>query len=163
MPRRLLLLVVAIVISQAWPLSRLWPALPAGNEASRSPSSDVLMQALPFPHAAHRLATIAGTLPLSPGVVVAHTPADHLASAYFVIAMHLWPRQVSYVACAPVPQVEQFRAPHLPPVFTWRIDLRPGTARPVHVSTGVPSQDPAALCASAFEDTDRTGGGVTTR
>ena len=148
MPRRFLCLVVVIVASQAWPLSLLWPALPSGNEASRSPSSDVLMQALPLPDAALRIDAFDRSLPLSPGVVVGHAPGDQLASAYFVLSMRLWPRAVSYVACQPGPHLEQFRSPHAAPVFGWRIDLFPGTATPVRASSVPPPQDVAALCST---------------
>src|SRR5688572_11567135 len=89
MPRHLLILALAIVASQAWPLSRLVPALPSGTGASRSPSSDVLMQALPFANAAERIEVIARALPATGGVIVAHAPAEQLASAYFVLSMRL--------------------------------------------------------------------------
>lgn len=146
MPRRLLLLILLIVASQAWPLSHLVPVLPAGGDPSRSPSSDALMGALPFPDTARRLDDIARALPREHGVVVAHGTPDQLASAYFVVAMRLWPRPVSYVACAPTPYLEHFRAPHAPPRFHWRLDLRPGSPAPVTVG-GTPTQpDAAALC-----------------
>jgi hypothetical protein len=146
MPRRFLCLVAVIVASQAWPLSVLWPALPSGSDAGRSPSSDVLMQMLPLRDAAERIYALDRALPQSPGVVVGHAPGDQLASAYFVLAMRLWPRSVSYVACLPEPHVEQFRSPHPVPPFAWRVDLFPGTATPV-VASGVPApDDAAALC-----------------
>ena len=147
MPRRFLCLVAVIVASQAWPLSILWPALPSGSEPGRSPSSDVLSQALPLPQAADRIDAIDRTLPQSPGVVVGHTTGDRLASAYFVLSMRLSPRPVSYVACEPVPHVEQFRSPHAVPEFGWRIDLFPGAATPVRAGGTPPSQDVSALCA----------------
>jgi hypothetical protein len=147
MPRRFLCLVIVIIASQAWPLSLLWPALP-GSEAGRSPSSDVLMQALPLPDAAQRINALDHALPLSPGVVVGHAPADQLASAYFVLSMRLWPRRVSYVACEPSPHLEQFRSPHPMPGLTWRIDLFPGVATPLRASASPPPQDVAALCAA---------------
>lgn len=146
MPRHLLLLIVAIVASQAWPISRLVPAVPAGSDPSRSPSSDVLMQSLPFPNAAARLDVVAQSIPRTAGVVVAHASADQLASAYFVLAMRLWPRQVSYVACQPSAQLEQFRSPHTPPAFTWRIDLWPGHADPIVVTSAPSPRDAASLC-----------------
>jgi hypothetical protein len=146
MSRRLLCLALLIVASQVWPLSRLVPMLPAAGDPSRSPSSDVLMGALPFAHAAGHLDTIAGTLPPGPGVVVGHGSSDQLASAYFVVAMRLWPRRVSYVACEPAPRVEQFRAPHAPPRFEWRIDLWPGRPDPVRIGDATPAQDAGALC-----------------
>ena len=148
MPRRFLLLVVVIVVSQAWPLSLLWPALPSGSEPGRSPSSDVLMQALPLPDAAQRIDAFDHALPLSAGVVVGHAPGDQLASAYFVLSMRLWPRPVSYVACQPAPHLEQFRSPHAVPVFGWRIDLFPGAVNPVRASAAPPPQDVTALCAT---------------
>jgi len=147
MPRRFLCLVVVIVASQAWPLSILWPVLPSG-ERGRSPSSDVLMQALPFPDAAQRIDGYDRALPSSPGVIVGHAPGDQLASAYFVMAMRLWPRRVSYVACQPAPHLEQFRSPHPAPQFAWRIDLFPGAATPVVASDTPPPQDVATLCAA---------------
>ena len=104
------------------------------------------MQALPFPHAADRLDVIGHALPRTAGVVVGHAPADQLASAYFVLAMRLWPRQVSYVACQPSAHLEQFRVPHTPPVFTWRIDLWPGREDPVVVTPTPSPQDAASLC-----------------
>ena len=146
MPRRFLCLVVVMVASQAWPLSIFLPSLP-GREAGRSPSSDVLIQALPLPEAAQRIDAIGRALPRSPGVVVGHAPGDQLASAYFVLSMRLWPRPVSYVACEPVPHVEQFRSPHAVPIFGWRIDLFPGAATPLRASGTPPPQDVATLCA----------------
>ena len=80
--------------------------------------------------------------------MVAHGTPDQLASAYFVVAMRLWPRQVSYVACEPSAHLEQFRAPHAPPRFTWRIDMWPGRAEPVRVADSSTAQDAVALCAS---------------
>jgi hypothetical protein len=146
MPRRLLFLVLVMVASQAWPLSHLVPVLPSGRDPSRSPSSDVLMGALPFPDAAVRLDAIAHALPPGPGVVIAHGTSDQLASAYFVVAMRLWPRPASYVACEPTPRLEQFRAPHVPPRFTWRIDMWPGRPEPLRVADTAMAQDAIALC-----------------
>ena len=51
-----------------------------------------------------------------------------------MLSMRLWPRPVSYVACEPVPHVEQFRSPHAVPIFGWRIDLFPGAATPLRAS-----------------------------
>lgn len=157
MPRRLAFLALILVASQAWPLSRLVPILPAPGATSRSPSSDVLMQALPFDHAADRLDAFTTTLPDAPGVVVAHGTSDALASAYFVMAMRLWPRPVSYVACEPAPRLEQFRAPHVPPRFRWRLDLHPGLATPVRVGTPGIVQDATALCAAQGSHASVTG------
>ncbi len=162
MPRHLLLLVLCIVASQAWPLSHLVPALPSGRDVRRSPSSDVLLQMLPFDDAATRIEQLARTLPDGPGVIVGHGTPDSLASAYFVLSMRLWPRPVSYVACAPTPRLEQFRAPHTPPRFLWRIDLRPGDATPVRATPGPVDQQAAALCLSSQGEAPATlEGGAT--
>jgi hypothetical protein len=147
MPRRFLCLVVTIIASQALPLFLLGRALPSGNEPSRSPSSDVLMQALPLPNAAQHIDAIDLVLPPSPGVVIGHGPSDQLTSAYFVLSMRLWPRLVSYVACQPFPHLEQIRSDYPVPVFTWRIDLFPGLANPLRVNDSPPPRDAAALCA----------------
>lgn len=106
------------------------------------------MQALPLPEAAQRIDAYDRALPRSPGVVVGHAPGEQLASAYFVLAMRLWPRRVSYVACQPAPHLEQFRSPHAPPPFTWRVDLFPGAATPIVASRVSPPQDVATLCAT---------------
>jgi hypothetical protein len=123
---------LAILVGHAWNLRRVLPLIPPAS-ASRSPSSDVLLGALPLPHAADRLDAWSRTLPETPGVVVAHAPADAVASAYMVIAMRLWPRPVSLVACEPTPRLEQFRVPHAAPAPTWRLDVWPGGAPPVDV------------------------------
>jgi hypothetical protein len=148
MPRRLLILVLVIAASQAVPLSRLLPVLP-GPDASASPSSDALMGSLPFPEAARRIDTIAQALPQTPGVVVAHTTADRAASAYFVLAMRLWPRPVSLVACQPSPGSEQFRIDQGRPHDRWRIDLRPGSDSPLQATRASIERDPVALCQGA--------------
>jgi hypothetical protein len=146
MPRRFAFLIVAIIASQAWPLSVLLPILPSGRERSRSPSSDALMQALPLPDAAQRIDTLDDVLPLTAGVVVGHGPSDQLTSAYFVLSMRLWPRLVSYVACEPLPHLEQIRPDYPVPAFSWRVDLFPGNASPLHVNLATPPRDAAALC-----------------
>jgi hypothetical protein len=148
MPRRLLILVLVIVASQALPLSRLLPVLP-GPDGSRSPSSDVLMGLLPFPDAALRTADLARGLPPTPGVIVAHTTPDRAASAYFVLSMHLWPRPVSLVACQPTPSPEQFTAAAGVPRDRWRIDVRPGDVNPVQLTGSTLERDSAALCAAS--------------
>ena len=136
-----------IIASHAFVLHRLLPTLPALHQPSRSPSSDVLLGALPLAHAAERLDALARTLPNGPGVVVAHAPADAITSAYFVITMRLWPRPVSLVACEPTPRFEQFRVPYtvLPPA--WRIDLTPHSASPLSVGPAATPQA-ATLCAA---------------
>lgn len=146
-PWRLLAVTVAVVASQAWPWAVVLPLLPAWPASSRSPSSDVLLQGLPLAHAAETLEALHASLPNAPGVVVAHAPGDAMASAYMVVAMRLWPRPVSYIACEPAPHVEQFRVPHeaLPPA--WRVDLVPGDAVPLRTSSH-PTADPRAACAT---------------
>lgn len=147
-PRRDTLLVwlaaLAILAGHAWNLRRVLPLIPS-TSASRSPSSDVLLSTLPLPHAADRLEAWSRMLPDAPGVVVAHATVDAAASAYMVVAMRLWPRPISLVACEPTPRLEQFHVPHAAPTPTWRLDLWPGRAQPVAVQpTGTVSA--AALC-----------------
>lgn len=147
MPRALLWCTAAIVASQAWPLSIVLPLLPTQSADSRSPSSDVLLGALPLHDAASRLDAMAASLPPAPGVVVAHGTSDELASAYMVITMRLWPRPVSYVACRPTPHLEQFRVPHAVPPPAWRLDVLPHDAAPLrHAATT--TSDPSALCST---------------
>lgn len=147
--RDLLVLIAAtliVVATQAWQLAGLVPLLPSATAPSRSPSSDVLLGALPLPDAADRLDALTRTLPAGPGVVVAHAPTDAVASAYMVITMRLWPRPVSLVTCAPTPRVEQFRWPHPVPTPSWRVDLFPGAPTPLTWRPTATSS-PEALCA----------------
>lgn len=149
-PRRDTLLVsvaaLAILVGHAWNLRRVLPLIPSPS-TSRSPSSDVLLGTLPLPHAADRLEAWSRELPEAPGVVVAHAPADAVASAYMVIAMRLWPRPVSLVACEPTPRLEQFRVPHAAPPPAWRLDLWPRRSPPVDLQpTGAVSAAAFALC-----------------
>ena len=134
---------MALVASQAWPAARLFPLLP-GVEPGRSPSSDALLQALPLPGAAERLDALARVLPTGPGVVVAHGTEDRLISAYFVLAMRLWPRPVHLVICEPAPYVKSFLF-DVPVDATWRIDLVPGDANPLRAAES-DAVDAASLC-----------------
>lgn len=136
MRRPFLFLVAVALASQVGPWRALFPRLPPQHTERRSPSSDVLLGALPLPDAATRLDAIAATLPDAPGVVVAHGPVGAMASAYFVITMRLWPRPVSLMTCDPSPALEQFRVPHPRPRWAWRIDMRPGSPSPLQVSRG---------------------------
>jgi hypothetical protein len=138
--------VTLVVLSQAWAWHRLAPLLPPLFPPTRSPSSDVLMQAVTGGDVADRLDALDASLPHAPGVVVAHGRADALASAYMVISMRLWPRPVSFVACEPVPSVEQFRVPHTMPAPAWRIDITPGRATPPLPAGPATTSDPAVLC-----------------
>jgi len=136
---------IAILASHAWGLRHALPLLPPVDPFSRSPSSDVLLGRLPLPNAADRLDALHRSLPYTPGVVVAHASAESVASAYMVIAMRLWPRPVSLVACLPTPRVEQFRVPYSLPTPTWRLDLYPGRAAPISLQREA-SPSLAALC-----------------
>lgn len=143
----LTLLTLAILASHAWGLLRVLPTIPGPQSPSRSPSSDVLLGALPLPGAADRLDAIARELPDGPGVVVAHAPVHEATSAYMVIATRLWPRPVSLVACEPAPVLEQFRVPHAVAPLAWRIDLRPGSPTPLAARAEAQAEvSPAALC-----------------
>lgn len=137
---------LAILAGHAWTLRRVLPLIPPVETHSRSPSSDVLLGSLPLPHAADRLEAWDRTLPERPGVVVAHAPADAVASAYMVIAMRLWPRPVSLIACEPTPHLEQFRVPHVAPTPAWRLDLWPGRPQPFDVQLTHGESSPPALC-----------------
>lgn len=136
----------AILATHAVGLGRLLPLLPAPATSSRSPSSDVLMGALPLTQAADRLGALDRQLPASPGVIVAHAPADAVTPAYMVIAMHLWPRPVSLVTCQPAPGGEQFSPGPGTAEPTWRIDLRPGARVPLAVGRTRGPVLPAVLC-----------------
>ena len=115
MPRRFLFLVVVIIASQAWPLSLLLPALPSGREPGRSPSSDVLMQALPLPDAAQRIDALDHALPAvarrrrrpRAGAINSPAPTSCCPCGSGLV-------RVSYVACEPSPHLEQFRSPTRP-------------------------------------------------
>jgi hypothetical protein len=144
--RLLLASALLVAASQAGPWAGLLPLLPSRSGATRTPSSDVLLSALPLSDAGTELARVAAGLPQGAGVVVAHGTSDALASAYMVISMRLWPRPVSFVACLPTPRLEQFRVPHAAPIAAWRIDLLPGGHSPLRVAATA-TMDPAALCA----------------
>ncbi len=144
---RLLTATAVVVASQAWPWAVMLPLLPAWSANSRSPSSDVLVQGLPLPRAADTLDALDASLPDAPGVVVAHASADAMASAYMVVAMRLWPRPVTYIACQPTPHVEQFRVPHESPTPAWRVDLIPGDAAPLRRSSQL-TANPRTACAT---------------
>ncbi|MBA2356664.1 MAG: hypothetical protein H0V80_18585, partial [Acidobacteria bacterium] len=131
---------VVTLLSHAALWTRVLPLVP-GSSTSRSPSSDVLMQALPMTDTATQLAAIARQLPRAPGVVVTWAAPDAVASVYFVVAMHLWPRPVSLLTCSAAPHYEQFGVPHTVPPLQWRIDLHPGKARPLRIGD-TSSQDP---------------------
>ena len=146
-PPLLSLCALVIVASQAWPWLRLPSVLPAPAGATRTPSSDVLLQAVPLENAGETIATLARDLPQAPGVIVAHGRSDALASAYMVLAMRLWPRPVTYVACLPRPHVEQFHVPHAVPAPAWRLDVRPGAPVPLGAARTT-SSDAATLCAA---------------
>lgn len=137
---------LAILSGHAWTLRRTLPLIPPAETLSRSPSSDVLLDTLPLAHAADRLDAWHRTLPVAPGIVVAHAPADVVTSAYMVIAMRLWPRPVSLLACEPTPHLEQFRVPHVAPTPAWRLDLWPGRSHPIDVQLTNGALSTSAMC-----------------
>jgi hypothetical protein len=144
-PRLLLACALAIVAGQAAPLGVMLRRLPH-HSASRTPSSDALIGALPVSDAGARIDAIAASLPSTHGVVVAHDTTDHVLAAYYVVAMRLWPRPVSLVTCrGDVRQHFGPAAPAAPPA--WRLDLFPGDSAPLRAAPAR-TMDVASLCAT---------------
>jgi hypothetical protein len=119
--------------------------LPAPS-ASRTPSSDVLMNALWLTDSGARFDKVAASLPQTHGVVVAHAAADDVLAAYYVTSMRLWPRPVSLVTCRPAPK-RHVQSSDSAPAATWRLDLFPRDAVPLR-SAAARTADATGLCAT---------------
>jgi hypothetical protein len=121
--------------------------LPAPDQA-RWPSSDALLAPLGVDQPSARVDDLLGQLPHGPGVVVLHAPPDPWLQIFHAVAART-SRAASLVACpdSEAPFVRLGRLEGFRPV--WRIDLRPGTERPLSARPLAEGDtDAAALCRS---------------